>query len=50
MSKVFNKEIISLASDNKISSVSVMIERGLENQNEDTQALKKACNNKNISI
>jgi len=50
MSSVFNKEIISLASDNKISSVSVMMKRGLENQNEDLQTLKEACNKKNISI
>ncbi len=50
MSKIYNREIIDLAKSEKISSISVMTKRWIENQIEDVEELKKVCNWKNISI
>lgn len=50
MSHIFNQEIISLCEEGKLSAVSVMVKRGIENQYEDVNALKTACMDKNIGI
>lgn len=50
MSKVYNKEIINLIDNEKISSVSVMTEKWIENQKDNILAIQEVCKWKNISI
>ncbi len=49
-SKIFNHEIVLLCEQNKLTGISIMVKRGIENQAEDVKALKEACKGKNISL